>query len=1277
MSRALVITLTACALGGCSVDPCDGKAGTCLAVDVRGSIARLDSLRFALHGAVEYGFTAPLPSGVTTLPVGLALELPDRAAGSLTVVALGLDGARIAGLGTASTSIIKGQHAPLIVTLSPTSAASCADAILDGDETDSDCGGSCSRCADGKMCKLAGDCTSGACVGGACQAAVASCTDGIKNGDESDTDCGGSCATKCADGKMCKVTGDCAAGACTAGVCKVSASCSDGKIDGDESDVDCGGSCAKCMDGKMCKLPADCGSGVCTGGACAAPSCSDAVRNGKESDVDCGGACSPCADGKMCSSPADCQSGVCTGGHCASPACSDGVKNGSETDSDCGGTCSRCADGKMCKVMADCLSSVCSGGLCVEGAGCNDGVRNGTESDVDCGGTCSKCADGKMCKATSDCQSAVCTGGSCAAPSCSDGTKNGKETDVDCGGACSRCADGKMCSAGADCASGACAGGKCLFSLGGMCTFGSDCASGSCLAGKCGLPAPTITSVTPPVGPLATATAIQVRGAGFVSGATVSVGGVPATKVVLKSASEIDAVTPASGTRGKIALVVTNPDGQSATGAFTFFPASVDLGGVKYYAAGSAPGSVLVADFNADKHLDIAVLSVGGKSVTILLNNGDGSYGAPDTIPLNTIPSDMVIADFTSDGFPDIATANINGTVKLLTNNQDGTFSVSTPYQMFTEGLNAITAGDFDKDGKIDVVVATGFPTQKMVFLHGGGNGSLNNPIAFGGPLAAATAVLVADDFDGDGALDFVALSSSNPRLDMFLGSGSAPVNFVHKAAGSPGAQYCYSLTHGDLGNSGKPDLIAICDGDGSNNTYGVCVGLNDGNGNFVDNWGCQPSGLAQPLNPNLAGPTGRLADLDKDGKLDLVLTNPPQRALMTMHGLGGGSFSAAVSYGASVAAGTGLAIGDLDGDGALDVTMPSGSTSEIGVALGNGKGGLWAPRRFGAFTSTDTPSGIAAGDFTGDGKADVAVGIFSGKVAVYPGNGDGTFGAAKSYATGAQPTSLVMDDFDGDGVLDIAVSSIAGQPITVLINKGSGTVHLNEGGAADGILSGDFDGDGLRDLVVDDEKSACTVDVFLGKGNGTFAAAVSTPNGCTQSRIAVGDFNGDKKDDIASPNAMTGQVTILLASGSGMFASNPTVLSLMPGAPASVAARDFNGDGLIDLAIQNSGAGISMFYGGGDGSWKAGVDVSTVGSYLVAVDLNLDGALDLLPIGSTSINVLQGNGKGSFTPLFTTYNAMFNNDVATADFNGDGLPDVVCADETGLNFNVILNRSH
>jgi hypothetical protein len=150
----------------------------------------------------------------------------------------------------------------------------CTDTVKNGDETDKDCGGSCTKkCGTAEGCATGADCASQVCDATALTCKAPACNDTKQNGDETDVDCGGSCTKKCDPTKACLVDADCTSQVCdpTSKQCKAAA-CDDTKKNGTETDVDCGGSCtAKCGWGQGCELAAECGDG--TNGQCLAKKC--------------------------------------------------------------------------------------------------------------------------------------------------------------------------------------------------------------------------------------------------------------------------------------------------------------------------------------------------------------------------------------------------------------------------------------------------------------------------------------------------------------------------------------------------------------------------------------------------------------------------------------------------------------------------------------------------------------------------------------------------------------------------------------------------------------------------------------------------------------------------------------------------------------------------------------------------------------------------------------------------------------------------------------------
>ena len=335
----------------------------------------------------------------------------------------------------------------------------------------------------------------------------------------------------------------------------------------------------------------------------------------------------------------------------------------------------------------------------------------------------------------------------------------------------------------------------------------------------------------------------------------------------------------------------------------------------------------------------------------------------------------------------------------------------------------------------------------------------------------------------------------------------------------------------------------------------------------------------------------------------------------------------------------------------------------------------------------------MAAADFNGDGRIDLAVGnLDSATVSIFLGNGDGTFKAHADFQTGLDPNSLVTADFNGDGKPDLALANGSGT-VSVLLGNGDGSfqphVDYAAGPAADSLTAGDFNGDGKLDLVVVNNNSnqSGTISVLLGNGDGTFQSHVDYPVGTGPYSIAVGDFDRDGRLDLVVANyPVDDTVSVLLGNGDGTF--KPQVTYAVGRQPDSVAAGDLNGDGKLDLAVSNFADGtLSVLLGNGDGTFHAHVDypAGRVPSTVIIGDFNGDGKLDLAtsnyaPGGYTVppgyINILFGNGDGTFqTP--TAFVAGPNPaTVAVADFNNDGTLDFVTGSVPGpgsATFSVLL----
>jgi hypothetical protein len=336
-----------------------------------------------------------------------------------------------------------------------------------------------------------------------------------------------------------------------------------------------------------------------------------------------------------------------------------------------------------------------------------------------------------------------------------------------------------------------------------------------------------------------------------------------------------------------------------------------------------------------------------------------------------------------------------------------------------------------------------------------------------------------------------------------------------------------------------------------------------------------------------------------------------------------------------------GISAADFRNTGTQDIAVALTDFDDIDVMLGNGDGTFQKPVGYPANEGT---SWLATGVLTTGGNTDIAVANSFGKFAtVMLGNGDGTFQKSRIVPTPAAPSFIGIGDFDGDQTADLVVTDAP--YVSVLPSAGDGTfrkpINTSLAFTPGGFGFGDFDGSGALDLAMGamfDDQNALVI--LLGNGNGTFRQGQRLNFDAPVGIPAVADFRGNGDLDIALPEG--GSVQVLLGNGDGTFAP-PVAYSALVFVD-TVVLGDFNGDGKQDIVAigvfpgSTQPTGFSLLIGNGDGTFQPPAFFPAApkdACFAAAADFNGDGMLDLAVTDdhATSVTAVLNTGVAAFLP--------------------------------------------
>jgi len=741
--------------------------------------------------------------------------------------------------------------------------------------------------------------------------------------------------------------------------------------------------------------------------------------------------------------------------------------------------------------------------------------------------------------------------------------------------------------------------------------------------------------------------------------------------------------------------------------------AQVDFNPKKDYPTGNNPISIYAADLDGDLDTDLVVANYGSDSVSILKNNGDGTFADKVDYPTGNKPISVFAADL--DTFPgsDLVIANYGSdSISVLKNNGNGTFAAKVDYPT-GNNPTSVFAAKLDTDSYYDIAVTNESSSTILVFKNNGDGFFVQTDVRGTGISPFS---VFASNIDGDSNQDLVIANYGSHNITVLKnnGSGSFPSRRDYPTGNFPRSVFVTNL----IGDS-TPDIAVANESSGT-----VSIFRNEGGGTFADKIDFGTGNFPYSV---------FAADIDGDGYPDLAVTNIGDNSISILKNNGDGTFASKDDHQTGNNP-VSLTVADFDSDGDQDLAIANYGSDNVSVLFQNRppvlepivepktvvEGDslifsvhasdpdsdlltLEAMNRPDSATFIDFGNGSGSFSFkplfTQAGvyyitfKASDGSFADSQEVTIIVEQGD--FGNPNTFVAKDDPgiklKSIVAADLDGDGGPDLAVTENASDNILFFKNNGDGITFTlrspDQGSGIDpgAILAANLDNSPGLDLAVVNENDY-RITVLL-KREDPFSfirdeiyASLDEEN---PKSISSGDFDSDGYTDLVVAFPSSDVVNIIKSNGNGTF--GPPVSHTVGAGPTSVVASDFDLDNDVDLAVTRVGTPstpedtVTVLMNNGDGSFTSPVDYLT-GENPVSVfasDVDGDGNPDLVVAnkGSDTVSVFKNNGDGTFASRDDYLSGLGPVSVFVSDIIGDSTPDIAVANESSGTVSIFRNK--